>query len=150
MDSSPNLRDFKSRRINHLCYIPPIWTCILTVYFLICWEDRIRTYDTLCPFNINTAVNFHYSENICYKQMLYQLSYFSNCWNIRIRTAIIWVRVRYINHYTIFQFREFGGARTHDHLNHNQALCQLSYKLHMWARWDSNPHALAGIRFLVW
>lgn len=20
----------------------------------------------------------------------------------------------------------------------------------MWARWDSNPHALAGIRFLVW
>ena len=34
---------------------------------------------TLCAsLDINTAVNFHYSENICSKQMLYQLSYFSN------------------------------------------------------------------------
>lgn len=36
---------------------------------------------------------------------------------------------------------EFGGIRTHNHLRHKQAHCQLCYKLHkMWPEQDSNLH----------
>ena len=58
----------------------------------------------------------------------------------KIRTSV--TRFKIWNTGPLYErtMREFGGARTHDSLSHSQALCQLSYKLHMSDWRDSNSH----------